>query len=148
MLRGTLLSAGSWLLLLGLASASFPDARDEAVKKELKALEGTWQLHEIQEGEFFLDLPANGSTLVLSGSSYRDVNKNGDRKTEMGTFVFDPGKSPRAIDFTPKGGKKKLGIYEIKGDQLRIAVAESGKDRPGDLTATKTQVFTYKRAKP
>jgi uncharacterized protein (TIGR03067 family) len=50
------------------------------------------------------------------------------------TYKLDPTASPNAIDFTPlegiNKGKAHLGIYELKGDGLKIWYRGPGEDRP------------------
>lgn len=70
----------------------------------------------------------------------------GEKQTRLFEFVtgkeiplvsyrLDPGKSPKWIDFT-KDGKTVKGIYELKGDFLRIVTDESGtRGRPTDFVS-------------
>jgi uncharacterized protein (TIGR03067 family) len=72
------------------------------------------------------------------------------------TYKLNPGTKPKQIDITvvpPKVGGNVdhavlLGIYELKGDALRICIGHSGKDRPKDFEAgAGRNVFTLKRVK-
>ena len=44
------------------------------------------------------------------------------RKTEM-EYTLDPSTAPKSIDFF-ENGRKKLGIYDLSGDTLRLCIAE------------------------
>lgn len=102
------------VVLLSAALCALVDAREEAVKKEMKALEGKWVLQSIKEDDFFLEPNAGGSTLVFSGATYSEFNRSGDKKTEAGTFTLDPSKSPHWVDFAPKGGQEEAGRLRAK----------------------------------
>jgi uncharacterized protein (TIGR03067 family) len=67
-------------------------------------------------------------------------------------LTIDAAKKPKAIDYLPdagqEDGKTVMGIYEVKGDELRLCVAEPGKDRPTELSSKKGsgwKLWTLKR---
>src|SRR4051794_40067177 len=91
------------LPVLALAlCAGFPagaaDPKDEAVKTELKALEGTWEAKSALFAGKDIPPPAGGIKLKLVIDKYT-VEMEG--KGETGTFAVDPGKNPRTLDYTP-----------------------------------------------
>jgi uncharacterized protein (TIGR03067 family) len=101
---------------------------DDAVKREVKALQGKWVADD------------GKGTLTFEGDKFTiDPTKGG---TIKGTFKVDPTKKPKTIDFTITGGDKKfdgktsLGIYELKDGKLKWCGGEPGKeDRPTEFNA-------------
>ena len=76
--------------------------------------------------------------------------ESGGRKQES-TYTLDWSTSPKSIDLT-SNGEKKLGIYDLQGDTLRLCISENTDDRP---TAFDSQpdsvndlVLTLKRMSP
>jgi uncharacterized protein (TIGR03067 family) len=60
------------------------------------------------------------------------------------TYTLDPKKIPKRIDFTYDGeiGKETmLGIYELKGDELKICVADDATTRPKKCERTPGCIF-------
>jgi uncharacterized protein (TIGR03067 family) len=63
--------------------------------------------------------------------------EGGGPKGETATFALDATQSPKAITFTPeKGDETAPGIYEIKGDTLRLCFT-NGPSRPKEFAAPK-----------
>jgi uncharacterized protein (TIGR03067 family) len=146
---------GAWAVaaLFGLAVAAAGNAdepKEDAVKKELKALDGTWEITSVLKDGKEMPIPPGAAQVVISGGKYREIVDG--KEMESGTFTVDPGKTPKAMDISilegNDKGKKQLAIYELKGDELKMSVAPpDGKDRPTDLTGKATGVVTYKRKK-
>ena len=123
------------IAVLVLAGAS---GAQDAVKKEMAQLEGTWSM---VSGE------ANGLSLPRDAvQSGKRVAKDGETTITIGGQVFfkakftiDPARKPKAIDYTmtegPTKGKTHLGIYELEGDTVKFCFAAPGKDRPTEFTA-------------
>jgi uncharacterized protein (TIGR03067 family) len=132
------------------------DGQEEAFKKELRALAGTWR-------------PISGETdgnkapeeRLKEASLTRDeagkvVARRGD-KVVMEAMVkkIDATKTPRTIDAEVTAGEHQgktiLGIYELDGDMLRVCVALPGKaDRPTEFSAkagSGCNLTVYKREK-
>lgn len=123
---------------------------DDAAAKEREKFQGTWTIVSIEVGGKKSKDPVDAATVVFQGTKY--VIKAGDEVVEEGTFEIDPSKAPKWIAVTATAGaekgKKYHGIYEIKGDTLRAAVAPTDKDRPTKLDpAPGTRTFTVKRQK-
>ena len=115
-----------------------------------KELEGDWHpVLALKDGKE-LPQPADSPDVVsIRGDSL--TFKVGDR-TLKETVKVDATTTPKTIDVAPDGSpdKVRLGIYEIKGDELRICFAEPGKDRPTDLASKEGSgwmLATYKRVK-
>ena len=91
--------------------------------------------------------------LTVRGDKYT-IHFNGTQ-VATGTIKLDAAKTPRQIDVaTDEGeskGKTMTGIYEIKGDTMRVCLAQSGKDRPTEFRTKEGSMqvlITYKRVKP
>lgn len=130
-------------LLLGcaLASVNFTArADDEAAKKELKALQGTWTVVAAEQDGDALDRIIGG-VMVVKENNFHIKTKSG---TELkGDLILNPAKTPKHIDYVHQEGllkdKKWEGIYELKGDALKIiyAEADSDKERPTEFKTLK-----------
>ncbi len=117
------------------------------------ALRGTWVIEAATlEGRDHAD-DFRGMKLILDGDRYTiDFDKN----TDKGTFTLDPTKTPKRIDIRsaegPFKGKTLPGIYELKGDTLRLCLDGDGKadKRPTAFEApgtTRNMLLTYRREK-
>jgi uncharacterized protein (TIGR03067 family) len=140
------------LAALFLVGADKP--KKDAASTDLEKLQGVWSV---------VGAESNGEKFAVSQLQPSKVIFKGDRmiRTKLGKpFIsrikLDPSKTPRAIDIHVKvdngeGEKtvRRLGIYELDGDTLKIATT-MGKKRP---TAFKTRadsdvvLVIYKRAK-
>ncbi len=137
------------VLLVGcvLAFAGFTAARanDDEAKKELKALQGTWKVVAAEHDGDPLERIVGG-TLVIKENNFTIKTAGG---TEMkGDLVLDPAKKPKHINLAHQEGLLKdktwQGIYELKGDTLKLCYAEadSEKERPTEFkTLKKSQLL-------
>ena len=59
--------------------------------------------------------------------------------TYKGTFSIDPSKKPKTIDVKfregPEKGNTSLGIYELDGDDLKLCLSVTTKERPTEFSA-------------
>jgi uncharacterized protein (TIGR03067 family) len=99
---------------------------------DLKKMQGTWEAASfVIEGKELPEKERKALKLIVKGD--RGTFTRGD-KTTKGTYTLDESVLPRTIDITitegPDKGKKKLGIYEIKGDVLRLCAGPLGGKRP------------------
>ena len=75
-------------------------------------------------------------------------------KTQEVTFKLDETKNPKELDATETTDGQQLvhlGIYELKGDDLKLCYVTFGTDRPTEFTAgpgSRHILTTYKRVKP
>ena len=146
------------LALLITAAAALPiladPPQDDAVKKELKKLEGSWATVSIEAAGQKVTDEDKIKTRKLSTKGDKYTLKVGD-ETVQGTIEINPTKKPKTIAVKPESGTNKgktlLGIYELDGDSLKICLALPGKDRPAAFaTAAENgqQLVVYKREKP
>ena len=139
------------LAAIGFAGAAVPllllaaDAQKEKADREL--LQGTWQITAFEEEGQKVD--ENDQKLKERPVFEDDKIRTSDRVLE---FKLDPKQNPKHIDFTLDGedqGKQK-GIYELKGDDLKICIGPPDGDRPTKLetaAGSKSMLFTLKRVK-
>jgi uncharacterized protein (TIGR03067 family) len=115
---------------LACAAAPAPPCPEEQAKKDLEKMQGTWLQESVTaDGK---DEPAEALDKV---KLVFDVNKlvmkssDSDHKHDA-TIKLDASKTPAAIDVKLPTGDVLLGIYEIKGDTLKLAVTMAQGKRP------------------
>lgn len=121
-------------LLKKNAKAQPDGAADPKVAKELELLTGTWNIDSQQWGDKSLPKELmKGYKFVFAGNKLTWEGALG-MTTRMGKVTvldgafpceikIDPGKEPKHIDITrhlKNGDQILLGIYEIKGDTLKV----------------------------
>ena len=78
----------------------------------------------------------NESRLIIKGKEFTMKEKIA---TYKGTFLIDPTKKPKTIDmkFTegPEKGNTSLGIYELDGEDFKLCLTITAKDRPTEFAA-------------
>jgi uncharacterized protein (TIGR03067 family) len=149
---------------LALAAAlalpvSGDDAMKEAVKKDLKELEGTWEtIIHVKDGTKRENPQGSNVRMILRGSFFKLMW--GDREMGRGKLVVDPAANPKALDFLPAEqvvpipewqAAGRPSIYELKGDELRICFAAAGQPRPSGFAAEldkRLTLFVSRRVKP
>jgi uncharacterized protein (TIGR03067 family) len=72
-----------------------------------------------------------------------------DTKTEA-TIKLDPDKKPKEIDVDLGGNNVRKGIYQLDGDDLKVAYGEFGNLRPKEFPAKESglTVWVLRRVKP
>ena len=111
------------------------DAKDDATKKDLEKIQGTW-----------VSLSAESSGKKVPEKELKDVRhtfKGGKiivdhrgSKIEI-PFTLDVSKKPKTIDLTIKGKKgvrTVKGIYELSGDEFKMCTDEY--ERPKEFQST------------
>jgi uncharacterized protein (TIGR03067 family) len=141
------------LTLLGAFLLAGDKPKPDPTKDELKKLQGDWALLsetidgiKISDDEaqsLFITVKDHEYTMFLFSKSLGKVK-----------FKIDPTKKPKEIDLFPGGGliqeKKRLAIYELKGDEWKICSAAPGKKRPtefGSSQGSGHNLFVYEREK-
>ena len=113
------------IVVAAAASACLGMARPQAGKTDQEALQGVWRVvsgemggkplpdEEIKKWEAQLTIKGNMLTWKTT------------MEEDTGTFAIDSAKKPKHLDITAKmlnDGKVVKGIYELKGDELKICM--------------------------
>jgi len=106
----------------------------KATPKGLDALKGTWTAQSLESGGQTMPgdlLKKINMQLIFDGDKYTE--KTEGKVSEEGTIKIDTSKTPATIDLNIRTGKDKgklqLAIFEVKGDTLKMCLAEPGADR-------------------
>jgi uncharacterized protein (TIGR03067 family) len=136
-------------LLVSLATA----AQDDAIKKELAAIEGEWSMVSSERDGQPLPPRVVKSARRICRGDMTTVMLNG-RLFMRAKFTVDPAKQPKSLDYeVTEGhnqGSKQLGIYELDGDTMKICLADPGNERPTDFVTKGKRGYTvgvWKRQK-
>ena len=132
---------------VGLAGDA-PSGPKEA-KKDLQRLQGSWQMESYEDGKKTkIDAKKRALFFGANTVAFRD----GDRLLQMGMVNLNTAKSPRRVDVLVKKEKNDdstmLGIYELKGDTLKVCFDPEGDARPTAFEAKAGSshfVAVYKR---
>ena len=131
-------------LVLAVARAADPD-KDE--------LQGVWIATSMEiNGNPAPAKEVEATRFTFKGQKLLYRNSKGGGKEDEGTCQVDPKKSPKQLDITSKD-KTLHGIYEVKGDELKICFENGDKaeNRPKKF-ATNTEeelvLIVFKRQKP
>jgi uncharacterized protein (TIGR03067 family) len=141
-------------LVLG-AAVLLVAAADEAAKKDQDKMQGQWEAVGIEyNGK---DLKADGVKLTFTFKGNKATLSGSDEITKdfSGfTFKLDPSTNPKCIDMTVTAGDQKdsviEGIYEFKGEELRICAKITEKARPTKFASPEGEfigLMTLKRVK-
>jgi uncharacterized protein (TIGR03067 family) len=138
------------LLLVGLlviTSLVAANAQSNDGSKDLEALQGTWRLVTGEIGGRKMTAEElKQAKLVFKGDHY--TVRRGTGPTVVGTAKLNSAKTPKTIDITdvngPYEGKTLLGIYAVKGDELKECFAPPGEARPAKfVTQTGSSQFLH-----
>jgi uncharacterized protein (TIGR03067 family) len=120
-------------------------------KKADDPLPGTWKVVALSTNGKEDGVTPNHTLTFSKGNLITKVN---DKPLGRSRYKVDPTQKPAAIDVTIIGGfaagKVLKGIYQLKDDDLKYAIAMSdGEDRPTDFEHKKfVTIYTLKRVKP
>jgi uncharacterized protein (TIGR03067 family) len=135
--------------LLVLLFAAGAAARQEALSKELTALQGAWNIVSVN-GQ---TVSEQGVALSLAFSGNRYTQTLNGQVVESGTVKLDASKKPITVEFSilegDDAGKLQLGILEIGEETLRFAMNVAGAtDRPATFEAGGSAgIFVMKKIK-
>lgn len=122
-------------MLTAIATIAFADdAKDAAIKKDRKQIEGTWRVVALEvNGDKAMEDDAKKLS-VVNGSVGTWTLLSEGIGISKGTSTIDPTKTPKTLDFTVTEGAGKgnryLGIYELGEKSRKMCFAPPGKERP------------------
>src|SRR5262249_49561968 len=104
----------------------------------LKKIQGIWKfVSQEVEGKPRTKEELAKQTITVEGDKWT-VRRDG-KVIQAGMHKFDPDKKPAQVDAAVTEGEGKgftmLGIYELKGDALKVCFDPKGKERPTDFTS-------------
>jgi len=123
-------------------------------KKELKKLEGKWQIVKAATSQGEGEVKDLEAFCVISGAEL--TFSRGDKKESLRVTVIDLTTDPKCIDLAEqlrdKTERTLEGIFKIDGDTLFLAftIPKDAKSRPTSFdkpTDPRTVVWTFKRVK-
>jgi uncharacterized protein (TIGR03067 family) len=130
------------LALVAVAAGQDPEPPDP--DSDVKKLEGKWEIVKLTSGRG-TDAAVAGKGYSMTFAKGKVTVKTNAPMEMVGTFKLDPKKKPPHIDVTYEKDKRTLeGIYELKGEELRITFGPKG-SRPKDFASATTGVRTLKR---
>jgi len=154
-MRYLAISIASFLFAgVGLVSAA-DDTKDEAVRKDLKSLTGTWKVESREtNGEKAPADALKGVFVKVADDGTATATKEGKVIRKVKWINMDPTQKTKTVDVEvlegDEKGKTLLAIYRIEGDKFTLCVANPGKDRP-TLFSTEAEsghvLMTYTRTK-
>jgi uncharacterized protein (TIGR03067 family) len=118
-------------------SSRSKDAGDEAARRELERLEGTWVAVGI-EHDGGQDPAVGAAKWVIRNGRY-GVYLDG-QKRETWTLKLNPTRSPKTVEarlVIDQTGQRLAGIYELDGDTLKVCYDLTGRDFPAEFSAPK-----------
>lgn len=150
-MRTALLTVCSFASLAILAQAA-----GQPAQADRDVLQGVWVAQSAEregkpaplEETKQLRFTFRGDQLLVRGN-FKD-----DREEEC-AFTIDPSSSPRRLDMDitpPKQNQPRPGIYEVKGDELKVCLRISGPQEPPSAFGTKPGsgliLVVFKKQKP
>lgn len=146
--------SASVCLLICLTAVCSLAAQPAQEKKDMEAMQGTWLVEVLDyNGKDFKEKVK--VTFIIKGD-VMTVEGDGAVKKEYAkmSLKLDPSTTPKCVDLKVTGGvqldAKMEGIYEVKGDQLRLCLKVFGQDRPSEFTSpdgSSVALLTLKREK-
>jgi uncharacterized protein (TIGR03067 family) len=123
-------------LSLGIAALVSAADKGDKAKEDKKNLQGAWKLMSFEvAGKGDDDTKDENRELVIEGDKITVMNEG--KEVEQNSFTLDPTKKPKCIDVTSltgeEKGKKRLGVYELDGDNLKICIEDKAETRPAEF---------------
>jgi uncharacterized protein (TIGR03067 family) len=125
-----------YLVLAAVAATWFVPAQEDAAKKDLAALQGTWTLVSMEvDGKAVDAEKLKSTTLTIKDNKYSLLARQQLHEVEI---TLDPSKTPKTMDMKFLDGPNKdrvgRGIYVIEGKTLKICRGlDPQQERPRDF---------------
>jgi uncharacterized protein (TIGR03067 family) len=137
------------VILFPLASTGLAGEAKGKATTDLQDLQGTWQMDSFEDAKKTRVDP-RPRTLFFGATAA--LFRDGNRVLMGGVVSIATGKTPRRLDIAVKQGERQggtmLGIYELKGDSLKVCFDPEGDSRPAAFAAkagTSHFVAVYRR---
>ena len=135
------------VITAGLAGTAIGDEKKPVVTTNL---DGHWQLTRYIEDGKPNDAEVQANYRVVRKNGVQEIFKDGKPFSQR-RFEVDPEQSPQHIDFIDDRGARVRGIYQIQGNELRVAILADPdrrkQERPRDLTEEGNILAVYDRIK-
>jgi uncharacterized protein (TIGR03067 family) len=123
------------LYALTVVAAGLLAGPDDAKKAD--PLNGTWVVVSMTHGGEE-NAKAKDSTVTFADGKIM-IKDKAEGKDHSGTYTLDTTKKPPTIDMVPADGPEKgmtmKGVYSLEKGELKICMAQAGKDRPTALSS-------------
>jgi uncharacterized protein (TIGR03067 family) len=123
--------------------------------KKFEDLDGTWTIAKMEvQGKSLLEKGENWKLTIKAGKVTSDAKGGPKEALNLAKFL-DPSKSPKTITYPYEGKITFYGIYEVKGDELRVCgdavdtAMEKDPEarRPKEFNSDKGLLLVFKRDK-
>ncbi len=126
-------------------------AKDEAVKKDLAKLQGTWRVVAVEEnGEQVPEDKIRESNVTVTIEGDKHTLRLPGKTLGPVTITLDPTAKPKHYDMKipedakdPNAGKTLHGIYELNDDTWKFCQDKSGKGRPSEFSGKSAPGWVY-----
>jgi uncharacterized protein (TIGR03067 family) len=149
-----LVTLAAALVLVGSPVAANGEEDEAAVKKELAKWQGLWTFESLEKDGKPMPAEKLKNRTIFFGADRYLVRLGGDI-LQIASQKLYPTETPTALDVKILAGPDKdetmLGIYELKGDTLRVCLDSKGKARPKAFKTTANSglvLAVYRRARP
>src|SRR5467141_4030267 len=96
------------------------DHADGQEGKKSAELDGTWTIIKMEiEGKSLLERGEKWKLIIKDGKVMSDAKDAPKQAVDLSKFL-DPSKKPKTITYPYEGKIAFYGIYEVKGDELRV----------------------------
>jgi len=142
-------------VLIVMAIPALLTAGDDDVRKELKALQGTWKAVALEAGGKALPKQVVPDFLFIVAADGKAIGRMGKIEYEANIRV-DAKKDPKTIDNIHESGvhkgKKQFGVYKLEADKWIVCMTAPGaqeSDRPKSFETkdSRNVMFTFERLK-
>jgi len=124
-------------VFLGLLAATITAfARQDAAADDGKTIQGTWKVVSCEHGGKKLpDDKVKDAVLIFADGIF--TFKEGGKTITVGNYRLDPEAKPGVLDIVategPAKGQSQHGIYELKGDDLKLCQSFGVDRRPAEF---------------
>jgi uncharacterized protein (TIGR03067 family) len=123
--------------------------------KKFADLEGTWVIVKLEsQGKSLLEKGEKWKITIKDGKLTSDAKGGPKEAADLAKFL-DPSKKPKTVTYPYEGKLVFYGIYEVKGDELRVCgdgvdtATEKNPEarRPKEFDSNKGLLLVFKRVK-